>query len=403
MAVAAMGFVPIDCGALPTPALALHAMATGSAAIMVTGSHIPADRNGLKFYLPTGEITKEDEAGILLSLEEGVIADSDPAVADEGTAAIERYCARYRTLLADRQLRGWRIGVYEHSSVARDVLAEIVASFGAEIVRLGRTESFVAVDTEAFSDPVFAPLHGWIEQHNLDAIISADGDGDRPLMMTRQGDFVRGDILGLLAAQFLGADRVVTPVTSSSGIERIGVFDEVLRTKVGSPYVIEAMAGASGAVVGFEANGGTLVGRNVTVNGDVLPELATRDAVLPLLAALGLASGKGRALDRLVEALSLPHARSGRLQDVPTENATRFMRRLANEIDYADTILPFGITRLSQVDGLQFHMRSGDVIHFRMSGNAPEMRCYVEAGSPERADELLRQSLRMAAREIDAA
>lgn len=403
MAVAAMGFVPVDCGALPTPALALHAMATGSAAIMVTGSHIPADRNGLKFYLPTGEITKDDEAGILLSLGESAIADRDPAVADEGKAALERYRARYRTLLADGQLRGWRIGVYEHSSVARDVLAEIVAPFGAEIVRLGRTESFVAVDTEAFADPVFAPLQGWIEQHNLDAIISADGDGDRPLMMTGQGDFVRGDILGLLAAQFLGADCVVTPVTSSSGIERMGTFAEVLRTKVGSPYVIEAMANASGAVVGFEANGGTLVGRNVTVNGDVLPELATRDALLPLLAALGLASGQGRALHSLVDTLALPHARSGRLQDVPNEKIARFMRRLADDTDYADAILPFGISGLSQVDGLQFHMRSGDMIHFRMSGNAPEMRCYVEARSPERAEELLGRSLDIAAREIDAA
>jgi hypothetical protein len=32
---------------------------------MVTGSHIPFDRNGLKFYRPEGEITKADEAGIL--------------------------------------------------------------------------------------------------------------------------------------------------------------------------------------------------------------------------------------------------------------------------------------------------------------------------------------------------
>ena len=32
--------------------------AKNAAAVMVTGSHIPADRNGLKFYLPGGEIAK---------------------------------------------------------------------------------------------------------------------------------------------------------------------------------------------------------------------------------------------------------------------------------------------------------------------------------------------------------
>ncbi len=35
---------------------------------MITGSHIPADRNGLKFYVPSGEISKQDEVAINASL-----------------------------------------------------------------------------------------------------------------------------------------------------------------------------------------------------------------------------------------------------------------------------------------------------------------------------------------------
>ncbi|TIU25457.1 MAG: phosphomannomutase, partial [Mesorhizobium sp.] len=49
-AIAEAGLVPVDCGALPTPALALYANGENAPAIMVTGSHIPDDRNGLKFY-----------------------------------------------------------------------------------------------------------------------------------------------------------------------------------------------------------------------------------------------------------------------------------------------------------------------------------------------------------------
>ncbi|GAB1478166.1 hypothetical protein MASR2M74_07090 [Paracoccaceae bacterium] len=64
----AEGLACVDCGAVPTPALALAAMQAGAAAVMVTGSQIPADRNGLKFYLPDGEITKADEAAILAAL-----------------------------------------------------------------------------------------------------------------------------------------------------------------------------------------------------------------------------------------------------------------------------------------------------------------------------------------------
>ena len=61
----ALGFSVHYYGVLPTPALACYAMQHNMPAIMVTGSHIPFDRNGLKFYRPDGEITKADEQAIL--------------------------------------------------------------------------------------------------------------------------------------------------------------------------------------------------------------------------------------------------------------------------------------------------------------------------------------------------
>src|SRR5262245_58095443 len=54
-AIGRAGLMPVDCGALPTPALALAGLTRGVPAIMVTGSHIPDDRNGLKFYRSDGE------------------------------------------------------------------------------------------------------------------------------------------------------------------------------------------------------------------------------------------------------------------------------------------------------------------------------------------------------------
>jgi phosphomannomutase len=46
-AIRAEGIAAIACGVVPTPALALEAARRGAAAVMVTGSHIPFDRNGL--------------------------------------------------------------------------------------------------------------------------------------------------------------------------------------------------------------------------------------------------------------------------------------------------------------------------------------------------------------------
>ncbi len=402
-AIVAAGLQPVDCGTIPTPALALHAMAGGCAAIMVTGSHIPADRNGLKFYRPDGEISKSDEAGIVSALGEETVSELTAPLQEEEAAAEARYFERFAGILPQGVLDGWRIGIFEHSTVARDLLGRMLRHFGAETVSLGRTEHFVAVDTEAFGDAVFAPLPGWVKEHSLDAVVSADGDGDRPLLMDGNGEFVRGDALGLIVARYLGAQTVVTPVTSNSGIERTGAFSRVIRTRVGSPYVIEAMSGAAGSVIGFEANGGTFVGQGVHAAGAALPPLPTRDAVLPLLCALGLAAAKGRSVAELVAELPLQHALADRLQDVPSARSAAFLKRLAEDGAYAEQLFaPHGIAATSDIDGLQFRTVSGDMVHFRASGNAPELRCYVEGSTPEVARSLLEWGMRVAASEVAA-
>src|SRR6188474_489861 len=43
------GYRPVNCGYLPSPALALLSLQRRVPAVMVTGSHIPDDRNGIKF------------------------------------------------------------------------------------------------------------------------------------------------------------------------------------------------------------------------------------------------------------------------------------------------------------------------------------------------------------------
>jgi phosphomannomutase len=399
-AVVAAGLESVDCGALPTPALALHAIANGGAAIMVTGSHIPADRNGLKFYVPGGEISKADEAGIVAALGGIDVPDTVAKPVDGAEAATRRYYERFVTVLPEKALAGRRIGVFEHSSVARDLIGQVLRHFGAETISLGRIDGFVPVDTEAFSDAVFEPVPGWIGRFELDALVSADGDGDRPLLVDERGQFIRGDVLGLLTARHLGADCVVTPVTSNSAIEDLGAFAQVQRTRVGSPYVVEAMQAASGAVIGFEANGGTFVGQGVSANGQTLAPLVTRDAILPILCALGESVRHGKPLSSIVADLPLKHAVANRLQDISSERSAAFLDRLRSIEGYAtQTFGSLGISRRADIDGLQFWTGAGDMVHFRASGNAPELRCYVEASTADKARDLLDWGLEIAARE----
>ena len=405
MAIRAAGLTPVDCGVLPTPALALHAMTEGGPAIMVTGSHIPADRNGLKFYTPQGEITKEDELGILGALVDAVSAEVTADAEDGFAAAGDRYRQRYRKFLAPDALSSWRIGVFEHSSAAREHLCSLLYRANASVVRLGRADSFVPVDTEAVSDAIYAPRHGWIANQHLDAIVSTDGDGDRPLIIDAKGNFIRGDVIGLITARFLGAGTVVTPVTSNSAIEALGAFRAVTRTKVGSPFVIEGMEEAAhtgGTVVGFEANGGTLLGTDVEIDGLTLGRLPTRDAILPILCVLASAARERKSLADLVAGLSVKPALSDRLAGVPSEVGAAFAARLGAEPEHARAFFSgIGtVETVSVVDGPRFTLRSGEIIHYRPSGNAPELRCYVEGKTQDRAEMLLSWGLDAAATAI---
>jgi phosphomannomutase len=397
------GLVPLDCGTLPTPALALLAMKRNAACLMVTGSHIPADRNGIKFYRPDGEIDKADElaiTGIADAIKaRGEAPDATPVEADDASAEAEAlFLARNRAMLPAGALSGMKIGIYQHSSVARDMFAEVLMHFGADCVALGRSDTFIPVDTEAVSDETVASLKSWAREHSLDAIVSADGDGDRPLLADESGMPLRGDLLGLIAAKVLGASVVATPVTSNSGIEAAGDY-RVVRTKVGSPFVIAAMndavrAGATG-VMGFEANGGTLTASPFVLNGTTLDALPTRDCFLPVLAALFLAKSRNATLSALAASFELPHAASDRLENFPVETSSALMAMLRSGPEaLADFLAPIGVpAETSDIDGLRVTLEDRSIIHFRPSGNAPEMRCYVEAADAAAAQRLLSEGL----------
>lgn len=391
----AVGVNTVDCGVLPTPALALAAM--GGSAVMVTGSHIPADRNGLKFYVPSGEISKADEAAISAAHAAGTAP-----VAGAGTRraidALAAYRDRYVTAFGPTALAGLRLGVYQHSSVARDLLVDVLCGLGAEVVALARSDSFIPVDTEAVDAATREMLAGWCAGHRLDGIVSTDGDADRPMLTDASGAVIPGDVLGVLSAQSLGATAVVTPISSNSMVA--GLFAKVTLTRIGSPFVIAGMeavlAGEPGAkVVGFEANGGFLLGFAAKGPAGPLGALMTRDSLLPILAPLAAARAAGARLADTVAALPARVTAADRLQDIDRARAADFLARLdTDQAARAGFLAPLGTeVAANRTDGLRLSLAGDRVVHLRPSGNAPEFRVYVEAASAAEAGALLARAM----------
>jgi len=406
-AAADRGFRPLNLGRIPSPALAAFGLAQRMPSMMVTGSHIPEDRNGIKFNLPTGEILKQDEEGIraqdvavpaaLFGTNGALVVDTESALPPEVGVAFDAYVARYLDFFPVACLAGLRIGSYEHSSVAREAFHAVLTGLGASVERLGYSESFIPVDTEAIRPQDVQLARGWGGTGKYDALVSADGDGDRPLVADEHGEWLRGDIAGILCARELGAAGVVAPVSCNTAVERSGWFGQVLRTRIGSPYVIAGMQQLVGQdlrpVVGYEANGGFLTASDIERDGKRLPALPTRDAVLVAVAILLLAQRRGVPVSKLAADLPQRFTASDRIKDFPTELSEARLAALFSGDPARDKVALNGVfadrfggvAEIDTTDGLRITFLSGEIAHLRPSGNAPELRAYTEADTRERA------------------
>lgn len=404
-AVVYAGGVPVFCGFVPTPALCLHAYSRAIPSLMVTGSHIPADRNGIKFNRATGEFLKEDEPGMRaqkVAIPEGRF-DGDgmliaPAPLPEPIDVLSPYIARYRDFFGEQALTGLILGVYQHSAVGRDCLVSILQALGADVTALARSDIFMPVDTEAVRPEDAALAREWAALDRYDAILTTDGDSDRPLLADRRGQWLRGDVLGILASRHLGAQSVTTPVNSNTALEKAGFAPRIQRTRIGSPYVVAGMTDAARAgsapSVGYEANGGFLLASPVSLEDRHLDALPTRDAVLPMLCALVAARAHGGDLAALTASLPSRYTLSDRLSPLPGARSAEEITALKEAVAVTPVLAPFSsysgeIATMDETDGLRLSFANGDILHFRPSGNAPELRVYVESDSPQQAEKLL--------------
>ena len=465
-AVTDAGCVVVRCGRIPTPALTAYGLSKNSPSIMVTGSHIPFDRNGIKFNRSQGEVLKDDEAPILRAVEVARRAEyqrpSDESLfADDGmfrppvpplppveTEARDRYVRRYLDFFPPQALVGMRVAVYEHSAVGAAVLVEILRGLGAEVFPFGRSAEFVAIDTEDISEARLREMQVLVNKARaqfgvLHAVLSTDGDSDRPLLLEIAEDgrvkFFTGDRLGIVTADYLGVDGLAVPVTATDAIDRHFENKNVqrIRTRVGSPYVIAAAAQLRGRrCVGWEANGGFFTFSEIERNGRRISPLPTRDAILPLLAALHTACERRIRLGDVFAALPARYGAAGLIDGVPPEKSRALVAAIAppepgivtaifgqgrphfidaggvesessGEVarrleslrtwigNHFGAAQGFGaITRIEFLDGMRALFDNRDVVHIRPSGNAPQLRIYALADNEDRARAIVAMAIR---------
>jgi phosphomannomutase len=289
----------------------------------------------------------------------------------------------------------------------------------------------------------------------FEAILSTDGDSDRPLVVAvvpaaqvppgrRRVRFLPGDLLGIITAEYLGANAAAVPVSANDAVERRMEQHGILlrKTKIGSPYVVAALdeirfAGKWARVVGWEANGGFLTGSDIDLGEGILKALPTRDSTLPILANLFAAAERKASLAELWNLLPARFGCAGLLDEFPMAASQAILAELIppgglievefngagdvfNRSGAADTAAPLApslardwqhakttlkrfftpaqgfdeIVRINALDGVRIYFRNGDVAHLRPSGNAPQLRLYANSDSQARAEEIRELALR---------
>lgn len=431
------GMTPMNLGRIPTPALTYYAVSRAKGSIMVTGSHIPFDRNGYKLNTSAGELLKQHEEPINRAVQtfrelvysepfhaspfdqHGMLKTGHTDLPAESPEAETFYIKRYLDFFSGLSLRGKRIVVYQHSAIGRDMLADLLSRFDADVIPMGRSETFVPIDTENIDAEQLAVIQTLADaaaaKHGvIDAVVSTDGDSDRPLILGVDNGKVRffpGDLVGMVVAQYLGVDAVAVPISCNDAIDRSALAPVLEpKTRIGSPHVIAAMNEAASrgrkAICGWEANGGFLVGSDIERSGRMLKKLATRDAFLPILAVLFAAAEKKVSLSQLFSELPNRFSRAALLRRFPravgveiveqfTPRAERTLEDIKSRLStFFNAGTGFGpIASIDYTDGVRMRFENGDIAHVRPSGNADELRIYAVSDTLARAEEIVARGI----------
>jgi len=365
----------VDLGHAATPTIARSVeWQKADAGVSITASHNPAPDNGLKLWAPSGQAFDE-------ARREAITARVESERYDFATWDRVGECETYER--ADREHHNAlvdAVSIDDPPSVVVDVgngaggvTAGALRELGCNVETLNADPdgSFPARPSEPTAENC-ETLQTVVANSEAEVGIAHDGDADRMMAVTGEGEFVSGDVLlALFALQEASkGQRVAVPVDTSllvaDALDDVGA--SVTRTKVGDVYVAEE------AVNEDVAFGGEPSGAWIWPDETLCP-----DGPLAACKLAALVSERGALAEQIEEIDTYPIKRAN--VEVPNaEKATR-MERIAERVreEYDD---------VSAIDGVRVGFEDGWIL-VRASGTQPLIRLTAEARSEERAAELL--------------
>jgi phosphoglucosamine mutase len=279
-------------GPMPTPAVAYLTRALRlTAGIVISASHNPFNDNGIKFFDGPGEkLSDEIELEIEAALDRPMACESSEHLGkvrrlNDASGRYIEFCKN--TFPAGCSLRGLKLVIDCAHGAAYQVAPAVFHELGAEVVVMGaKPDGFNINDKVGATHP--QALRASVQSEKADYGIALDGDGDRLIMVDREGQIFDGDqLLYAIAKDRLrhvsvnSVSGVVGTLMTNLGfehaVEKLNI--DFRRSKVGDRYVME-MLKETGWLLGGESSGHILCLDQHTTGDGIVSALQVLAAIV---------------------------------------------------------------------------------------------------------------------------
>ena len=384
-----MGFDVVDIGLASTPTTELAVTMEGACGgIILTASHNPRQWNALKLLNEHGEFLNAAEGNEVLRIAEA----EDFTFADVDSLGSYRTDSTYDQKHIDRVLSlklvdvdairraHFRVALDTVNSVGGIILPKLLAALGVETVKTLYGEP--TGDFQHNPEPLeknLGDIMSLMREGSYDVAFVVDPDVDRLAMICENGEMF-GEEYTLVSV----ADYVLkhTPGNTVSNLSSTRALRDVTR-KYGREYYASAVGEVNvttkmkevGAVIGGEGNGGVIYPASHY----------GRDALVGIALFLSHLAHEGKKVSELRATYPAYFMAKNRVDLTPETDVDAILAKV-KEI--------YKNEEINDIDGVKIDFPD-KWVHLRKSNTEPIIRVYSEAATPEAAEEIGRQIMKV--------
>lgn len=239
-------------GPMPTPAIAYLIRALRlQAGIVISASHNLFEDNGVKFFSADGCKLPDDMEHRIEALLDTPI-ETMPSERLGKVQRLKDATGRYIEFCKSSfpyhlDLRGLKIVVDCAHGATYHIAGHVLHELGADVVTIGVQPNGLNINFECGSTHC-ATLQRAVKHHHADLGIAFDGDGDRVMMVDKQGRLYEGDQLIYIIAKHRQQRKILTGGVVGTLMTNLAIENHFkklhipfLRANVGDRYVLELL------------------------------------------------------------------------------------------------------------------------------------------------------------------